>query len=148
MPAKITLNTTDNQSGEISVSDIHKMLTDFKTKVNISCSDPARNPVVKRFHFDINIDRIKLLTAGTNTDKNLVRISLSLNMPSQLNCENSESIENHISIILSGVNKVNKTSQLSPGYAVLLDGFKDNEDYVVSRQPGDDCCVQGSPIVS
>lgn len=146
MPAKITTSTTDNQSGEISISDVHKMLTDFRTKVEVSCTDPSRNPIVKRFHFDIDLDRISELMKGNTADKKKFRIFMSLNLPGQLNCHNSGSVENHLSLIISGVNKNDKTPLLNLGSPILVDGFKDHTDFAIKGSPDDVCCVQGSPI--
>lgn len=147
MPAKITLDITNNQTGEISVTDVHRMLTDFRAKVDVSCTDPSRNPIVKRFHFDLDIERIKKILENVDADSRKVRIYMSLNMPSQLNCHNNASVENHLSIIVSALSSVDKSPLLSPGSSILVDGFKDHNEFAINALPDDSCCVQGSPFI-
>lgn len=140
MAVKITKKTTDNTTGQISIIDVFKTLNDFRTKVQLSCTDPSRNPVQKHFSFDIKMDRINEVIAGSDgaiNDK--IRINLSLNLPDQLNCQNTASIENYLSILICAIDE-NGASVLKEDAMILAEGFADFGTLVPT-----DCCVNGTP---
>ena len=144
MPVKILREETKPQDGIIHISDVHRMLADFRKKVNVECTDPSRNPVQKRFHFDINFNRLKKIADSISGEKKIIRINLSLNLPGQLNCQEDESIENNLSILVCAVDKKG-APMLKVGNLVLAEGFLDNEKKKLGG--GDDpCCVQGVPF--
>jgi len=141
MPAKITPSKTDNSTGEISISDVHKTINDFVTKVELSCIDPTRNPIQKHYHFDIKLDKLTQIIEGSNgaADDTKIRIHLALNLPSQLNCDSTFSLENYLSILVCGVTP-DKSSLLGVNDLILVEGFR---DFGANVAP--DCCVQGNP---
>lgn len=164
MAAKISnLGKTNPGMGIINLSDLHGMLNGYQKKVSLDCTDPSRNPIQKRFYFDIDFRRLKQIVnqpraLGDNENDNegnsdetekkekFVRIYLSLNMTGQLNCELTESIENSLSILVCGVK--DKQSMLSDGDFILAEGFSDNEDLgLQGSDGGGPCCVQGSPLI-
>ncbi len=142
MPTKITRHKTDNTNAEISISDIHKTINDFITKVELKCTDPTRNPVLKHYHFDIQLERVTnvlKMTAGASHTH--FRVHLSLNLPSQLDCNNKISLENYLSIVVSGISTDGKDeSLLNENNYVLVEGFSDSPNFT-----GGECCVQGNP---
>ena len=142
MPALITDSTTNNQTGEISVSDVRKTINDYITKVNLNCTDPTRNPVLKHFDFTIDLSKIQsMIDMTSNALANTFRINLTLNLPNQLTCHNEYSIENYLSILVCCVDKSNEThaSLLNVGDYILAEGFQEYGNAVP------DCCVQGNP---
>jgi hypothetical protein len=143
MPTKITRHVTNNTNAEISVSDIHKTINDFITKVELKCTDPTRNPVQKHYHFDITLARlIKVLEETDGANQTDFRVHLSLNLPSQLDCNNKISLENYLSIVVSAIsNDGEKESLLNEGDYVLVEGFSDTPNW-----QGGTCCVQGNPL--
>ena len=141
MAVKITNESTNNTNGEINIADVFKQLNDFITKVQLSCTDPTRNPIQKHYSFDIKIDRINQVIEGTEGAVNdKIRINLSLNLPNQLNCHNTASIENYLSILVCGVDE-NGKSLLKVDDMILAEGFADYN----AVAPSPDCCVQGTP---
>lgn len=149
MPAKIIMGSSNNQSGEINIGDVQKMFNDFRTKITVGCSDPSRNPVHKRFYFDIEVEKVAQILNNVNgADKKKIRINFSLNMPNQLNCDNSASIENFLSIALCAIDKKSNKSLLRNDDLILVDGFNDHTDFSTVMGGGDPCCVQGSPFLS
>jgi len=140
--------STQPQEGIIHIADVHRMLTDFRQKINLNCVDPSRNPVPKRFYFNINIKRLEEI-ASKSADKEIIRINLSLNLQGQLDCEQKESIENSLSLLVCGVDK-DKKSMLNHNDLVLVEGFIDNEDHKIpqkgQKRGADPCCVQGKPM--
>jgi hypothetical protein len=149
MPVKIARQKTSPQEGIIHISDVHRMLTDFRKKIIVDCTDPSRNPIQKRFHFDIDFERLVKIAKTIHGDKKTIRINLSLNLLGQLNCNEDESIENSLSILVCGVEEVEvnkekiKKPLLKEGHLILVEGFKDNDG---SKVEGDPCCVQGIPF--
>jgi hypothetical protein len=140
MAVKITQNTTDNTAGQISISDVFKQLNDFITKVQLSCTDPTRNPIQKHYSFDIKMDRINQVIEGTiGAVNDKIRINLSLNLPDQLNCHNTASIENYLSILICAVDE-NGAALLKEDAMILAEGFADFGGLTQT-----DCCVQGTP---
>jgi hypothetical protein len=106
----------------------------------LSCTDPTRNPIQKHFSFDIRIDRINEVIAGsTGAINDKIRINLSLNLPDQLNCQNTASIENYLSILICAVDE-NGTALLKEDAMILAEGFA---DFGALTQT--DCCVNGTP---
>jgi hypothetical protein len=157
MPVKIVKKgQTDPFFGLINITDVHRLLNDFRKKVALECSDPARNPVQKRYYFDIDFERIKKVAeqlANSGEDEasdaskpKKIRINMALNLQGQLNCEQTDSIENNLSILVCGVDKDNK-SLLNHGNFILIEGFNDNEELAITGGGGP-CCVQGSPMMN
>lgn len=141
MAVKITPDTTNNQTGEISIADVYQSLNDFIGKVQVSSADPSRNPVLKHYSFDVELDRIKeVIEESEGSDKTKIRINLSLNLEGQQNCDNTASIENYLSIIICAVGSKNR-SLLKLDDMILVEGFKDYEN----KSGSTTCCVQGTP---
>lgn len=142
MPSKITQNTTSSATGEISIADLFKIIGDYQSLVTVSSSDPNRNPVSKYFHFDIEMSLVQAILANPAADKQRFRIHLALNLPGQRSCDGSRSIENYLSIMISGLDAATPgTALLNVGDLVLADGFREyngGQQQLVSR-----CCVQG-----
>jgi hypothetical protein len=139
MPAKITQSLTDNSTGQISISDVQKTINDFITKVELHSIDPTRNPVRKHYSFDITLERLRQVIEGSEgADGGKVRINLALNLPSQLNCTSTHSIENFLSILVCGISE-NGSSLLRVNDSILAEGFIDFGGF------RGDCCVQGNP---
>lgn len=139
MPAKITASTTNNSTGEISISDVHKTINDYISKVELHSIDPTRNPVLKHFYFDISLDRLNEVISGSEgSNQTKIRINLALNLPNQLNCTSTYSLENYLSILVCAIAE-NGSSLLRVDDSILAEGFVDFGSLV----PG--CCVQGTP---
>ena len=146
MPAKITLNTTDRANGLISVTDVIKMRHDYSHKLILANTDPTRNPVHKHFYFNISESQINLIleqrlnpNAPNSKRGTFIQVHLVLNLPDQINCDNTESIGDYISIIVSGIDEDN-LPMLNVNDEVLVEGFKDYR-----RGFNDVCCVVGDP---
>lgn len=147
MPAKITLSDTNNLKGDISISDVHKTINDYVTKVNLACADPTRNPVLKHFNFSIELARIhSMIESTTGSSDKTFRIYFTLNLPNQLDCDNSVSLENYLSILVCCVDKDGVTSRLKVGDFILAEGFADHvEGGAMKLAASPQCCVQGDP---
>jgi len=164
MPGKITSRDRTNPVlGMVNITDVHSMLNGFRNKVTLDCVDPSRNPVQKRFYFDIDFRRLQQIIdqpepeglssskAKSKKEQNpqepkFIRINLSLNLPNQLNCEQTESIENTLSILVCGVK--NKKPLLNDGNFILVEGFSDHDDLgIEGEEGGGPCCVQGFPML-
>jgi hypothetical protein len=143
MPVLISkADNTQPQQGIIHITDVHRMLSDFRRKLNLDCIDPSRNPIQKRFYFQIDIKKLEEILKKSG-DKTTIRINMSLNLPGQLDCSQTESIENNLSIIVCGIDPKGNPL-LNDGDIVLVEGFIDHEKYKTS---GDPCCVQGKPML-
>jgi hypothetical protein len=143
MPSKIVNEPSNREEGLVNVADIIKMKNDYSQKLQMTNIDPARNPVHKHYYFDISEEQITAILEqreGQGQDTK-IRIHLVLNLPGQLNCHNTASIEDYLSIIVSGVDE-NNSSMLSAETEdqILIEGFKDfRADF------RGDCCVVGDP---
>ncbi len=157
MPVKIS-NTeqTSPLSGVMNISDVHRVLNDYRKKIELECTDPSRNPVQKRYYFDIDLRRIKQVVKQkhdsdndeSSTEPKKVRINITMNLSGQLNCEQTESIENNLSILVCGVDGRGQ-SLLNDGNFILVEGFNDHDDLGLSRKEGGGpCCVQGMPYIN
>ncbi len=157
MPAKISFDLpTNNQVGIINVNDVHKVINDFEKKIELNCSDPSRNPIQKHLYFDISMERLNCIigkdaTEGINAEasKDRFRIYFAVTMPNQLNCENTASVENYLSILVCGINKNDKSPLLKKDNYVLVEGFKDHVTTSAKKTSLDDapdCCVNGGPV--
>jgi hypothetical protein len=156
MPAKITASTTNPQTGEISTANVQMVLNDYRDKITFSSTDKARNPVSTYETFDIDMDKIQAILDNTpNADPRRFRIHFSLNLPGQLSCEGEHSIQNRLSILISGVDTTSESedSLLNVGDFILVDGFKEFSSEVAqealaaaaSGAASAPCCVQGRP---
>lgn len=153
MAAKITEKQTDAQNGLISSELVKKLIRDYVVDIQVTSKEPTRNPIKLHHYFDIELQRLQdLLSSTTGADTNLVRINLVVNEPNQMNCMETESIGNYLSIIVCCVDESNN-SLLNPGANVLVEGFKDFSNGVPSATPGLEsvnatarCCVQGNLI--
>jgi hypothetical protein len=141
MPAQIHASVTNNQTGQIRITDVIQNINDYRTKLNFSCTDPTRNPVLKHHYFDLDLTKIGEIIANTpGAQSGKIRINLALNQPGQLNCENTVSVENALSLIVCAVN-TNNVSLLREDDLILVEGFRD-----FGNQPANPtCCVQGIP---
>lgn len=144
MPAKITDGPTDSYNGLINISDVHRIINDYITKLNLTCADPTREPIQKHYYFDVSLDKINKMIKGSKGAANnkKFRINLVLNLPNQLNCDQTFSIENYLSILICGISKAaDEVSLLKVKDFVLCEGFNDVEKPIRD----DSCCVQGTP---
>ena len=155
MPVKISANqATYNQNGIINIADVQKIINDFDKKLVIDSIDPARNPVQKHLYFDISMERLKFIldpTINESASSQNFRIYFGLTLPNQLNCQNTASVENTLSITICGIaeNEDGTTTPLlTDGQYVLTEGFKDDSVTKPSSGPflgADGCCVNGGP---
>jgi hypothetical protein len=125
----------------------------------LDCVDTSRNPVQKRFYFDIEVERLTKIVSTIPGIKKAIRINLSVTLPGQLNCDQNDSIENSLSILVCGVVEVTEDKgkdnqdkgktvrkpMLGEDDLILVEGFKDSDDTRITDDP---CCVQGSPFLS
>jgi hypothetical protein len=150
MPVLISrYDNSDPQKGVINIKDVHKLLSDYQKKVKLECIDSSRNPVHKRFYFQINIKRLeKILKHSQN--KSILRINMCLNLPGQLDCAETELIENNLSILVCGLDAKGKPL-LKDGSLVLAEGFLDHPKFDLAEKgkklDDDECCVQGIPML-
>ena len=144
MPVKISQkDPTNPQKGTIQLSDVHRLLTDFRNKIKLDCFDTSRTPVQKRFYFDIDFERLSKIVKTISGNKKVIRINMAVTMAGQLNCNQNASIENSLSILVCGVDKDDQP-MISDGNLILVEGFLDHSE---SKIEGDPCCVQGVPFI-
>lgn len=153
MPAKITASTTDPATGKISIADVQQVINDFQDSVLLSCSDEDRNPVTRYVTFDIDMAKLQAILNTPNADPDRFRIHFSLNLPGQRSCDDSHSIENKLSILISGIDATSESEEplLNVDDLILVDGFKEfrNGLSMMKGAAGAGamaaCCVQGRP---
>lgn len=149
MPTKILNEPSNSALGIVNKDVVDAMIFDYKQNLLLSNTNRGGAPVKKYFSFDINEAQISAILeqlsdpSDPDSHGTKIRISLVLNPAGKMNCDGTSSIEDYLSIIISGVDD-SDTAMLNVNDDILIEGYKDfspSDRVKFSNQ----CCVVGNP---